>query len=61
MSDPDEFYIPDDGDPWQQQQQEIEQQDAAEDKISPDSAFRMTKIPSPTDHKPIVPDSDDPF
>jgi hypothetical protein len=26
MSDPDEFYIPDDGDPWQQQMEELEEQ-----------------------------------
>ena len=61
MCDPDEFYIPEDGDPWQQQQQELEQQDAADDKINPDSTFKMTKIPLPTDHKTIVPDSGDPF
>jgi hypothetical protein len=61
MTDPDESYIPDDGDPWLQQQQELEQQDATEDKIKLDSIFKTTKIPSPTDHNVIVPDSADPF
>jgi hypothetical protein len=26
MSDPDEFYVPEEGDPWQQQMEELEQQ-----------------------------------
>lgn len=26
MSDPDEFFVPDDGDPWQQQMEELEEQ-----------------------------------
>lgn len=60
MHDPDEYANLDDGDPWQQQQ-ELEQQEAEENKIRRDSTLKRTENSSPTDPKAIVPDSGDPF
>jgi hypothetical protein len=41
MSDPDEFYIQEDGDPWQQQQHELEQQEAEVSVLVSDIALHV--------------------
>jgi|JI6StandDraft_1071083.scaffolds.fasta_scaffold2410251_1 hypothetical protein len=61
MSDPDEHFIPEDGDPWQQQQQELEHQEAEASAISAEHTSKA-KINKPAGgDKGTVPDSGEPF
>lgn len=43
MSDPDEFYIPDEGDPWQQQMEELEEQlEMPHDSLKPEGVLPLS-------------------
>jgi hypothetical protein len=61
MYDPDEHYIPEDGDPWWQQQQELEQQEAESSAISTEQTSKSKAIKPPVCHKISDTDSGDPF
>ncbi len=61
MSDPDEFYIQDDCDPWQQQQQELEHQEAEASAISAEHTLKAKRNKPTAGDKKTVPDSGEPF
>lgn len=61
MNDPDEHFIPDEGDPWLQQQQELEQQEAEASAVTPDNTPPKITNEPPRDDKCVVPASADPF
>jgi hypothetical protein len=61
MNDPDEFYIPDDGDPWQQQQQELEQQEVDNSVLVSEIASEEKTDTDAAGSHAVPPDSGDPF
>ena len=61
MSDPDEFYVPEDGDPWQQQQQELEHQEAQAGAISSEHTSKAKTNKPTAGDKESFPDSGEPF
>lgn len=62
MSNPDEHFVPDDGDPWQQQMEEHEQQQEVEGMIPPsEHAPGQSKKPDDIRDGRTSFDSDAPF
>lgn len=61
MNDPDEHFIPDEGDPWHQQQQELEQQEAEASAVTTDNTSPKATIEPLRDDKCVFPASGDPF
>lgn len=62
MSNPDEYFVPDDGDPWQQQMKELEQQQEVEGMIpSSEHAPGQIKKPDVILDRRTSFDSGDPF
>lgn len=61
MTDPDEFFVPEDGDLWQQQQQELEHQEAEASAISSEHTSKAKKNKPAAGDKSTVPDTCEPF
>ena len=60
MHNPDEYFTPDDGDPWHQQQQELEQRETESIAVTPAGASNR-KVFEHHQGNESVQDSGDPF
>lgn len=61
MSEPDEFYLPDDGDPWHQMEQELEEQEAQNHIMQKRSDFTQQPQHPSSDSTTAPRNSTDPF